>query len=54
MTTLFIQLPDDMVERLKTIAHYRSMSFNKLMFEQSTQVLGKKMPTPLWLAFEPC
>jgi len=28
-----------MAERLKTIAHYRSMSLNKLMFEQSTQVL---------------
>jgi hypothetical protein len=53
MATLSIHIPDDMAERLKTIAHLRGMSFNKLMFEQSTQVLGKKMPTPLWLVFEP-
>ena len=53
MATLSIRIPDNTAERLKTIAHHRSMSFNKLMFEQSTQVLGKTMPTPLWLAFEP-
>ena len=53
MTTLFIQLPDDMAERLKTIANHRDISLNKLMFELSTQVLGEKMSTPLWLAFEP-
>jgi predicted transcriptional regulator len=46
MTTLFIQLPDDMAERLKTIAHHRSMSLNKLMFELSTQVLVEEDANP--------
>jgi len=46
MTTLFIQLPDDMAEHLKTIAQHRDISLNKLMFELSTQVLAEEDANP--------
>jgi hypothetical protein len=35
-----------MAERLKIIAHYRSMSLNKLMFGLSTQILAKEDANP--------
>ena len=42
MTTLSIRLPDDMAERLKSIAKVRDISLNKLMFELSIQVLAEE------------
>jgi predicted transcriptional regulator len=42
MTTLSIRLPDDMAERLKSIAKVRDISVNKLMFELSAQVLAEE------------
>jgi predicted transcriptional regulator len=42
MTTLSIRLPDDMAERLKSIAKFRDISVNKLMFELSAQVLAEE------------
>ena len=42
MTTLSIRLPDDMAERLKSIAKVRDISVNKLIFELSAQVLAEE------------
>jgi predicted transcriptional regulator len=42
MTTLSIRIPDDMAERLKSIAKIRDISLNKLMFELSVQVLAEE------------
>jgi hypothetical protein len=54
MTTLSIRPPDDMAERLKTIAKHRDIRLNKLIFELCPhKSWWKKMPTPVWLAFEP-
>ncbi len=47
MSTLSIRLPDDITDRLKTLAQSRKISLNKLMFELSTRALveedSKKM-----------
>jgi predicted transcriptional regulator len=50
MTTLSIRLPDDMAERLKTIAKQRDISLNKLMFELSTQILAEEEVKQRFLA----
>ena len=42
MTTLSIRIPDDMAERLKSIAKIRDISLNKLIFELSVQVLAEE------------
>jgi predicted DNA-binding protein len=54
MTTLSIRLPDDMAERLKTIAKQRGISLNKLMFELSTQVLAEEEAKQRFLAVQLC
>jgi predicted transcriptional regulator len=41
MTTLSIRLPDDMAEKLKSIAKTREISLNKLIFELSAQALAE-------------
>ena len=40
MHTLTIRLPDDTAERLKTLAHSRGLSMNKLVEELSAQALS--------------
>ena len=40
MSTLTIRLPDSTAERLKTLAHSRGQSVNKLIEELSTQALA--------------
>jgi len=42
MTTLSIDIPDDMAERLADIAKRRDISLSGLMFELSTQVLAEE------------
>lgn len=42
MTTLSIRLPDDMAERLKSIARVRDISLNKLIFELSARALAEE------------
>lgn len=42
MSTLSVRLPDDMAQRLKSIAKNRDISLNKLMFELSTQALAEE------------
>lgn len=54
MTTLSIRLPDDMAERLKTIAKQRGISLNKLMFELSTQVLAEEEAKQRFLTVQLC
>jgi predicted transcriptional regulator len=39
MSTLTIRLPDDTTARLKTLAHHRGLSMNKLIEELSAQAL---------------
>lgn len=39
MSTLSIRLPDDVTDRLKSLAQSRKISLNKLMFELSTRAL---------------
>ncbi len=39
MSTLSVRLPDDIAERLKSLANHRNMSVNKLMNELSTRAL---------------
>ncbi len=50
MTTLSICIPDDMAERLKTIAKIRDISLNKLMFELSTPALAEEDAKQRFLA----
>jgi len=40
MSTLTIRLPDNTAERLKTLAHSRGLSVNKLVEEMSAQALA--------------
>lgn len=40
MSTLTIRLPDDTAQRLKSLAHNRGLSINKLMEELSTQAIA--------------
>jgi predicted transcriptional regulator len=40
MSTLTIRLPDDTTARLKTLAHHRGLSMNKLIEELSAQALA--------------
>ncbi len=40
MSTLTIRLPDDTTDRLKTLAHQRGLSMNKLIEELSAQALA--------------
>ncbi|MEA3643903.1 MAG: CopG family transcriptional regulator [Lamprobacter sp.] len=40
MTTLTIRLPDETAERLKSLAHSRGLSTNKLMEELSARALA--------------
>ncbi len=42
MTTLSVRIPDDMAEKLKSIAKVRDISVNKLMFELSVQVVAEE------------
>jgi len=39
MSTLTIRLPDDTAQRLKSLAHSRKLSVNKLIEELSTQAI---------------
>ena len=39
MSTLSVRLPDDIASRLKSLAHSRNISLNKLMNELSTRIL---------------
>jgi len=50
MSTLSVRLPDDMAERLKSVAKSRDMSLNKLMFELSTQALAEEDARQRFLA----
>ena len=50
MTTLSIRLPDDIAERLKSIAKHRDISLNKLMYELLTQVLAEEEAKQRFLA----
>ena len=50
MTTLSIRLPDDMAEKLKSIAKVREISLNKLMFELSAHVLAEEEAKQRFLA----
>jgi hypothetical protein len=50
MTTLSICIPDDMAERVKTIAKIRDISLNKLMFELSIQALTEEDAKQRFLA----
>lgn len=40
MSTLTIRLPDNTVDRLKSLAHSRGLSVNKLVEEMSAQALA--------------
>lgn len=40
MSTLTIRLPDNTADRLKSLAHSRGLSVNKLMEEMSAQALA--------------
>ena len=40
MSTLTIRLPDDTAKRLKSLAHSRGLSMNKLVEELSAQALS--------------
>lgn len=40
MSTLTIRLPDNTADRLKSLAHSRGLSVNKLVEEMSTQALA--------------
>jgi len=42
MTNLSIQLPDDMVERLKRMAKTREVSLNELMLDLALHALAKE------------
>lgn len=50
MTTLSIRLPDDMAEKLKSIAKTREISLNKLIFELSAQALAEDEAKQRFLA----
>jgi predicted DNA-binding protein len=40
MNTLTIRLPDSTAQRLKSLAHHRGLSVNKLVEEMSTQAIA--------------
>ena len=42
MTTLSIRVPDDMADRLKTIARKLNISLNKFIYELSSQALAEE------------
>jgi hypothetical protein len=42
MSTLSVRLPDNIASRLKSLAHSRNISLNKLMNELSTRILAKE------------
>ena len=50
MSTLSVRLPDDIADRLKTLANSRHMSLNKLMNELSTRALVEEEAKQQFLA----
>ena len=50
MSTLSVRLPDDIASRLKSLAHSRNISLNKLMNELSTRILVEEEAKQQFLA----
>ena len=50
MSTLSVRLPDDIADRLKSLAHSRNISLNKLMYELSTRILMEEEAKQQFLA----
>lgn len=50
MSTLSVRLPDDMAERLKSLAKTRKISVNKLIYELSTRALAEEEAKQQFLA----
>jgi predicted transcriptional regulator len=50
MSTLSVRLPDDIADRLKSLAHSRNISLNKLMYELSTRILVEEEAKQRFLA----
>lgn len=50
MSTLSVRLPDDIASRLKSLAHSRNISLNKLMNELSTRRLVEEEAKQQFLA----
>lgn len=50
MSTLSVRLPDDMAERLKSLAKARKISVNKLIYELSTRALAEEEAKQQFLA----
>ena len=50
MSTLSVRLPDDIADRLKSLANTRQISLNKLMYELSTRALVEEEARQQFLA----
>jgi len=50
MSTLSVRLPDDISDRLKSLANSRHISLNKLMYELSTRALVEEEAKQQFLA----
>lgn len=50
MSTLSVRLPDDIADRLKSLANNRQISLNKLMYELSTRALIEEEARQQFLA----
>ena len=50
MSTLSVRLPDDIADRLKSLARSRNLSLNKLMYELSTRALVEEEAKQRFLA----
>lgn len=50
MTTLSVRVPDDMAEKLKTLARKRKISLNKFIYELSSQALAEEEAKQRFLA----
>nr|CAA6805043.1 MAG: Toxin-antitoxin system HicB family antitoxin [uncultured Thiotrichaceae bacterium] len=50
MTTLSVRVPDDMADKLKTLARQRNISLNKFIFELSSQALAEEETKQRFLA----
>ena len=53
MSTLSVRLPDDVASRLKSLAHSRNISLNKLMNELSTRILVEEEAKQQFLGKRP-
>ncbi len=50
MSTLSVRLPDDIADRLKSLANNHQISLNKLMYELSTRTLVEEEARQQFLA----